>query len=137
MLGPELCVGAVVIDDGRLLLVRRGSGPGAGNWSIPGGRVEAGETLAEAVVRELAEETGLEGVCGEMVGWVERFSEGRHFVILDFRVTLLDDREPVAGTDASEVAWVPLAEVAEQPLVDGLAGFLYEHGILEAVEPLP
>ena len=69
---PEVCVGAVAIEDDRLLVVRRGHDPGAGQWSVPGGRVEAGELLAEAVVRELAEETGLEGVCGSLIGWVER-----------------------------------------------------------------
>ena len=69
---PEVCVGAIAVEEGRLLLVRRGHGPAAGEWSIPGGRVEAGELLAEAVVRELLEETGVEGVCDRMVGWVER-----------------------------------------------------------------
>ena len=128
---PQVCVGAVAVADGRLLLVRRGRGPAAGSWSVPGGRVEAGETLAEAVVRELAEETGLEGVCDELVGWVERIGPDHHFVILDFRVSVLEAREPVAGDDASEAAWVPLSEVAELRLVEGLAEFLHEHGILE------
>ena len=100
---------------------------------MPGGRVEGGETLAEAVVRELAEETGLEGVCGELVGWVERIDDDHHFVILDFAVTLLDDREPVAGDDAAEVAWVPLGDVAEQALVDGLAEFLHQHGVIGTI----
>lgn len=128
---PELCVGAIVVLDDRLLLIRRGHGPAAGRWSVPGGRVEGGELLAEAVVRELAEETGLEGVCGELVGWVERVSEDQHFVILDFRATVLDDRDPVAGDDATEARWVPLEDVAALDLVDGLANFLHEHGILE------
>jgi 8-oxo-dGTP diphosphatase len=131
---PEVCVGAVVVEDEQLLLIRRGHGPAAGFWSVPGGRVEQGELLAEAVVRELAEETGLEGVCGELVGWVERITDGYHFVILDFGVTLLDPTaEPVAGDDAAEAAWVPLHEVAERPLAEGLAEFLHEHGILETI----
>ncbi|HEX2381106.1 MAG TPA: NUDIX domain-containing protein [Acidimicrobiales bacterium] len=131
---PELCVGAVVVEDGQLLLIRRGHGPAAGFWSVPGGRVEAGELLAEAVVRELAEETGLEGVCGELVGWVERMAVDHHFVIFDFMVTLLDPTaEPVAGDDAAEAAWVPLHEVAGRPLAEGLAEFLHEHGILETI----
>ena len=94
---PELCVGAVAIDDDRLLLVRRGRQPGAGLWSVPGGRVESGETLAEAVVRELLEETGVEGVCGPLLGWVERITPGHHFVILDFTVDVLEAGRPVAG----------------------------------------
>jgi 8-oxo-dGTP diphosphatase len=131
---PEVCVGAVVVDEDRLLLIRRGHGPAAGEWSVPGGRVERGELLAEAVVRELAEETGLEGVCGELIGWVERIGDDHHFVILDFAVQLLDPTaQPVAGDDAQEVAWAPLDQVAERTLVEGLAEFLYEHGIIPTI----
>jgi 8-oxo-dGTP diphosphatase len=130
---PELCVGGIAVHDGTLLLIRRGRGPGAGEWSVPGGRVERDELLAEAVVRELREETGLEGVCGPLVGWVERFDEGNHFVILDFEVTVLDDQTPVAGDDAAEVAWVPLEDVIDLNLVDGLAEFLHEHGVLTVI----
>lgn len=130
----EVAVGAVVVVDDRLLLIRRGRGVAVGAWSLPGGRVEPGELLAEAVVRELAEETGLEGVCGPLVGLVERFVEGHHYVILDHHVTLLEpDAEPRAGDDAAEVAWVPLVEVAEWPLVDGLAEFLHDHGVIATV----
>jgi 8-oxo-dGTP diphosphatase len=130
---PELCVGGIVVHDGELLLIRRGRSPAAGLWSVPGGRVEKGELLAEAVVRELREETGLEAVCGPLVGWVESFEDDRHFVILDFEATVLDDQIPVAGDDAAEVAWVPLADVIDRPLVDGLAEFLHEHGVLTVI----
>jgi ADP-ribose pyrophosphatase YjhB (NUDIX family) len=125
----------VAVSDGRLLLVRRGHGPAAGEWSVPGGRVEAGETLAEAVVRELAEETGLEAVCDDLVGWVERIGADHHFVIFDFLVTVLDEPEtlPRAGADAAEAAWVALDEVSHLRLVDGLAEFLHEHGIVPVI----
>lgn len=130
----EVAVGAVVVVDDRLLLVRRGRGVAIGRWSVPGGVVEPGELLAEAVVRELREETGLEGVCGPLVGVVERFVEGRHYVILDHRVTLLDPgATPVAGDDADDVAWVPRHEVAEWQLVDGLAEFLHDHDVIDTV----
>ncbi len=132
---PELCVGAIAIQDGCLLLIRRGHGPAAGEWSVPGGRLEAGELVAEAVVRELREETGLEGVCGELVGWVEQIDleMGYHFVILDFEVTVLDDTAPAPGDDAAEAAWVPLDQVVDRRLVDGLAEFLHDHGIIEVI----
>ncbi|MCU1460583.1 MAG: hypothetical protein JWO37_658 [Acidimicrobiales bacterium] len=130
---PEVCVGAIAVADDRLLMVRRGRGPAAGEWSVPGGRVEPGECLAEAVVRELAEETGIEGVCAGLVGWVERIGDDHHYVILDFAVTVLDPIEPTAGDDAAEAAWVPLDEVAERRLVDGLAEFLHENGIIRTI----
>ncbi|HEV2760556.1 MAG TPA: NUDIX domain-containing protein [Acidimicrobiales bacterium] len=132
---PELCVGAIAVIDGRLLLIRRGHGPAAGEWSVPGGRVEGGETLAEAVVRELAEETGLEAVCDDLTGWVERIGDDHHFVIFDFLVTVLDDPETglSAGGDAAEAAWVPLDEVAHLRLVEGLAEFLHDHGIVPVI----
>jgi 8-oxo-dGTP diphosphatase len=130
---PEVCVGAIAVSEERLLLIRRGRGPAAGVWSIPGGRVEAGETLAEAVLRELAEETGLEGVCDELVGWVERMGPDHHYVILDFAVTVLQPREPRPGDDAVEAEWVPLDEVAHRRLADGLAEFLHEHRIVPVI----
>jgi 8-oxo-dGTP diphosphatase len=127
---PVVGVGAVVVDHDRLLLVRRGRAPQVGVWSIPGGKVEHGELLMEAVVRELQEETGLEGVCGPMLGWGERIDDEGHYVLLDFEVTLVGSDQPVAGDDAVEAAWVDLHEVAELDLVDGLAEFLHDHGII-------
>ena len=130
--GPELAVGAVVVDHDQLLLVRRGRGPAQGFWSVPGGRVRRDETLAEAVTRELREETGLEGVCGPLIGWAEILDPdlGHHFVVLDFEATIVGDGEPVAGDDAAEAEWVDLHAVAERMLAPGLAEFLHDHGIL-------
>lgn len=130
---PAVCVGVVVVDADDLLLVRRGHNPAAGTWSVPGGRVEAGETLAEAVVRELAEETGLEGVCGELLGWSELVDEEDPVVILDFHATLLERAEPVAGDDATEARWVALGDVASYDLAPGLAEFLHDHGVIPTI----
>ncbi len=130
---PLVGVGAVVVRNEELLLIRRGHAPGEGQWSLPGGRVEGGEMLAEAVVRELAEETGLEGVCGPFLGWVERIEPDGHFVILDFEVTLLEGGAGRAGSDAAEVAWVALGDVADLELVEGLAELLHEHGIIDTI----
>jgi 8-oxo-dGTP diphosphatase len=128
----EVAVGAVVVADGQLLLVQRGRGPGAGSWSVPGGRVEPGETLAQAVVRELREETGLDGECGAFLGWVERIGDDHHFVILDFRVTVAGG-EPVAGDDAAAVRWLPVDDPGSwPPVVAGLVDFLAAHGIVRS-----
>ena len=94
----------------------------------------AGETVEEAVVREMREETGLETRCGELVGWAERVGTSFHFVILDFAVTLSGGGDPVAGDDATEAAWVPLSRLAETDLVEGLEDFLAEHGVIGRVD---
>ena len=127
---PILAVGAVVVDHDRLLMVRRGRGPAVGAWSVPGGKVEHGESLLEAVTRELREETGLEGLCGPLLGWGERLDDDDHFVILDFEATVVGDDQPTAGDDAAEAAWVNLHEVSDLPLVEGLAEFLHDQGII-------
>ena len=141
---PELCVGAVVVCAGSLLLVRRGQPPGVGLWSIPGGRVERGETMGQAVERETFEETGVKVQTGRLVGWVERIVDhdtdsDYHFVIFDFEATVAPSRLSapcdgpptlVSGDDASEAAWVPLHSVFARQLVPGLAQFLTEHGVV-------
>lgn len=136
----EVAVGAVALREDAILLVRRGRGPAAGEWSVPGGRVRFGEELHEALVREVAEETGLEVVVERFVGWVERIGrapEPYHFVILDFLVSVLDPhREPVAGDDATEVAWVPLGGLDGVRLVEGLYEFLVDHDLLDPAEPV-
>ena len=97
---------------------------------MPGGRVEDGESLADAVVRELREETGLDGECGRLVGWVERIGSDHHFVILDFEVAIVAG-EPVAGDDADDAQWVPVSALEELPLVDGLLEFLREQKVID------
>jgi mutator protein MutT len=137
MTAPQVAVGAVAIDGDRILLIRRGRGPAAGTWSVPGGRVELGETLHEAVVREVAEETGLRVVVERFLGWVERIDDALHedaghFVILDFVVTVLEpDEAPVAGDDAVEALWLPLDDLGGQTLAPGLLDFLEETGVLD------
>lgn len=127
---PELCVGAVAVRDGALLLIERGRPPGVGQWTLPGGRVERGEGTAAAIERELFEETGLRGTCGRLVGWVDRISADHHFVILDFAVSVDGDDEPVAGDDAKSARWINEADLASIELVAGLWDFLAEHDVL-------
>jgi 8-oxo-dGTP diphosphatase len=102
------CVGAIVHDAaGRLLLVRRGRPPGQGLWSLPGGRVEAGETDAAAVVRELLEETGLQVQPGKLVGRVERPAPAGVYEIFDYAATVAGGSlRP--GDDAAAAEWVNL-----------------------------
>jgi 8-oxo-dGTP diphosphatase len=127
---PELAVGAVVVRDDRLLLIRRGRGVGAGRWSLPGGRVEPAETLAAAVRRELAEETGLQVRVGPLCGIAERISDQAHYVILDFWADADGATEAEAGDDAAGVMWADRADLDRLDLVDGLLGFLDTHGVL-------
>jgi len=111
---PLVGVGAVIIQQGRVLLIRRGSEPMKGRWSIPGGMVELGESLNDAVCRECLEETGLEVETVVLVELLDRIhrEETRvryHYVIADYlcRVT---GGEPRAGSDATEVYWAKPAE---------------------------
>lgn len=109
-------VGAVIVRGGRALIVRRAHEPRKGEWSLPGGLLELGESLADAARREVREETGLEVELGPIIETfdrVHRDAEGRiryHFVIVDF-VCWSDDGEPVAGSDAEDVAWVGADEI--------------------------
>lgn len=126
---PEVAVGAVIVRDGRLLLILRGHGIGAGRWSLPGGRVEAGETLAVALAREIREETGLTASIGRLCGIAERISARAHYVIVDYWVSA--DGTPVAGDDAAAVMWADRATLGRLDVVDHLLEFLDEHDVLE------
>jgi 8-oxo-dGTP diphosphatase len=118
MTGPEgilVGVGVVIMDDDKILLVRRRNDPGRGLWAVPGGKVDRGETLVAAAAREVMEETGLEVEIQEVVWVGEHISEGRHIVLIDFMGTLLGGLLE-AGDDASAVAWVALDEARGRPL---------------------
>ena len=129
------CAGAVVRDArGRILLIRRGTEPGRGLWSVPGGRVEPGETTAEAAVRETREETGLSVVVDGLAGTVERAgTHGVVYVIDDHVATPAPGADPAdvrAGDDADEVRWVYVDQLADLPCVEGLVEALTDWGLL-------
>ncbi|HWC81954.1 MAG TPA: NUDIX domain-containing protein [Pseudonocardiaceae bacterium] len=116
------CVGAITRNSaGRLLLVRRGHDPHRGRWSIPGGRVEAGETDSDALRREMIEETALRVSVGARVGWVLRGG----FEIHDYACTV-ESGQARAGDDAAELRWVSDAEFGEMDAADELVPRLAE-----------
>ena len=106
---PVIAVGAVVVDGGKLLMIRRGKEPGKGLWSIPGGRVEKGEYLTEALVREVKEETNLDVEVKDLLGILEVIGDP-HYVILD-HVAAVVGGEPRAADDVDAVEWVPFDEI--------------------------
>jgi 8-oxo-dGTP diphosphatase len=125
------CVGAIVTDDtGRLLLVRRGHEPEAGRWSLPGGRVNPGESDRQAVVREVHEETGLWVEPGRLVGAVERPApDGAVFDIYDYAASASGGRL-AAGDDAADARWVHPRDIDGLELTSGLARTLAGWGVL-------
>ena len=115
---PVECAGAVVRDaEGRLLLIRRGHPPAEGMWSLPGGRIEPGETAAEAAAREVLEETGLEVEVGQVL--ITAVIWGGGFRVQDFAATVIGG-DMRAGDDAADVRWIDAEELTSLPLSDGL-----------------
>jgi ADP-ribose pyrophosphatase YjhB (NUDIX family) len=125
------CVGAVVHDEEhRLLMIRRANPPGAGRWSLPGGRVEAGESDTEAVCREVAEETGLVVTVGMQVGTVVLAGvAGSSYDVRDYACAVTGGRLR-AGDDATEVRWVRRAELLTLDTAPGLVDTLTGWGML-------
>jgi len=124
---PIIGVGAVIIHEKRVLLVKRGNPPLLGEWSLPGGVVELGETLRAAAQREASEETGLIVKAGEVLEVLDRIIPGKedapqyHYVLIDFLCTV-EGGELCAGGDAADVRWARESELAqyklEQPALD-------------------
>ena len=125
------CVGAIVTDErGRLLMIQRGHDPGAGLWSIPGGRIEPGETDAQALAREMLEETNLQVKVGNLIGRVQR--EGLGGTIIDIRdyAATVTGGTLRAGDDAADARWVTAAELGRLEVTEGLIEALKEWGVL-------
>lgn len=118
---PQLGVGAIVLQQEKVLLVQRGREPGRGLWAIPGGRVAAGESLRAAAEREILEETGVHIEAGELVWHFEYLQRDEdqalqyHYVVLDFLARYLGG-EAKAADDADAVAWVDLSRLDEVTL---------------------
>lgn len=127
---PVLGVGALILQGDSILLVQRGKDPLRGYWSLPGGAVEAGERLREAIAREVREETSLTVDVGEVAEIFERLmpdADGRpeyHYVLIDYLCTVTAGT-PVAGDDSAAVAWIPRAQ---------LPTLLITPGTLEVIE---
>ena len=128
---PVVGVGAVILRGGRILLEKRGNAPARGQWTIPGGVVEVGESLVDAVGRETLEETGLvveSAVLIDVVDQVHFDAENRieyHYVIVDYLVKSAG--EPVASSDAEELNWVALGEVEGYDLTPSFRRFFVEN----------
>jgi 8-oxo-dGTP diphosphatase len=134
---PVVGVGGVVISEGRALLIRRGSEPLKGQWSIPGGTLELGETLEEGVRRELGEETGLKVRVRELIEVFERIFPEQpdksaharrpqyHFVILDYLCERVDG-EPRPGSDVTDIAFVAEEELASYNLTPAATRVLHK-----------
>jgi len=126
---PILAVSTAVIRAGRVLLAQRAGAPGAGLYSLPGGMVEIGETLAEAAARELMEEVGVEaepvGLCGarDIILRDEAGRIARHFVVLCFAARWVAGEGEVSP-EAADVRWVTAEEVEALPTTEGLAGIV-------------
>lgn len=127
---PRVGVGAIVIHEGRVLLVRRGRAPALGLWSVPGGLVELGETTVDAARREVEEETGLDVRVAGLVGVLDRVTrdaDGRvryHWVLVDYLAYPQSNDTITAGSDAAEVRWVTIDEVERLPITEGLADMI-------------
>jgi 8-oxo-dGTP diphosphatase len=121
---PSIGVGGLLFNKcQQVLLIKRNQAPAQGLWSIPGGRLEPGETLVEACRREFYEETNLAIDVRQVVAIVERRLEGFHYVIIDFYVQLANEEKCVliAQSDVAEARWVSLDNLGDYDLVVGLA----------------
>ena len=135
---PRVGVGAIVLHEGRVLLVKRGHAPALGVWSVPGGLVDLGETMVDAARREVEEECGLQVRIAGLVGVLDRVTrdaEGRvryHWVLVDYLAFPESNDTITAGSDAAEARWVTLDEVERLPITEGLVDMIRRAAALAA-----
>jgi ADP-ribose pyrophosphatase YjhB (NUDIX family) len=132
-LRPIVAVSAILVQDGKILLVKRGAEPNKGLWSLPGGAIELGETAREALIRELKEETGLEVEPGSVayVHDVIHKADSRvihHYVIISFFARLVTGKLK-ASSDAAAVQWIPLEQVKHLDTTPQLLELLRSAGV--------
>lgn len=128
---PVLAASVAVIRDGRILLAARGKPPSEGLYSLPGGKVEIGELLSDAALRELREEVGVEA---EIIGliapveFIERDEAGhiKHHVVIAAHVARWVSGEPQTGPEAKDIRWVTERDIADLPMTAGLTGILQQ-----------
>ncbi|MFP5223988.1 MAG: NUDIX hydrolase [Actinomycetota bacterium] len=135
---PVVAVGAIIRHADEILLVLRDREPAKGTWSLPGGKVRAGETLSDACRREVREETGLTVEVGAVAGVVERMARKRdgsidhHFLIIDLWATVANTTVPTPGDDAADARWFKVDALASEHLTPGLLDFLIAQDALAA-----
>jgi len=133
---PVPAVAAIILRDDEILLVKRGADPAVGKWSIPGGSVEIGETLRDALKREVLEETDLEIEPGRLAGVSDLVVEREgciqwHYVLINFFATIVSGK-PAAGSDSSDIRWVKLSDIKDYQVTRSLLERLQELGLLPA-----
>ena len=122
---PRVGVGAVILHDDKVLLVRRGKSPSFGKWSLPGGLVELGETTREAIAREIVEECGIKIRVVDVAGVIDRIvrdDAGRvryHYVLVDY-LAYPESMDVVAGSDAADAQWFEIDRLDELDTTQGL-----------------
>jgi mutator protein MutT len=129
---PIVCVGAIILNGDQILLENRKNAPGKAKWTVPGGLVELGESIEQAVIREVKEETGLDVVEPQLVDVVDHINLGErgkvkyHFVIIDYLLTVKRGK-PNAASDAAALKWVPFTEVEEYDLTESFRRFFQKN----------
>ncbi|MDH5191272.1 MAG: NUDIX hydrolase [Gammaproteobacteria bacterium] len=120
-LHPQIAVGIILFNSqNEVLLIKRANPPAEGLWTLPGGKVKYGESLEQACIREMLEETGINVRPLKLIEVVERITEGFHYVIMDYLAVQMTDDEAVPSSDALDAKWVSLEQFSDYETTEGL-----------------